>query len=73
LGAPLLCSTAAVNEPLVVASHSRRLAARLAAAGSQVELLELPWAEHAFDFVFDGWGGQCARPLLLDFLRRQLG
>lgn len=38
--------------------HSRRLDARLAAAGVPHALVELPWAVHAFDYNFTGPGGQ---------------
>jgi len=32
----------------------------------------LPYAQHAFDYNFDGWGSQIARQIMLDFLRRHL-
>ncbi|HEV7903610.1 MAG TPA: dienelactone hydrolase family protein, partial [Pyrinomonadaceae bacterium] len=29
----------------------------------------IPYAQHAFDYNFDGWGSQIARQLMSEFLR----
>jgi acetyl esterase/lipase len=42
------------------------------AAGNRVELLEIPWAEHAFDAVFSGSGNQMALQTIEKFLREVL-
>ena len=44
----------------VEAKYGARLGERLAATGTKVAYLELPWAEHAFDEVFNGVGSQVA-------------
>jgi hypothetical protein len=35
-------------------------------------LVELPWANHTFDFRWGGWGSQIARSTLRDFLEDHL-
>jgi acetyl esterase/lipase len=44
----------------VEAKYGARLAERLAATGTRVAYLEIPWAEHAFDEVFNGPSSQVA-------------
>jgi len=44
----------------VEAKYGARLGDRLAATGTQVAYLEIPWAEHAFDEVFNGVSSQVA-------------
>ena len=44
----------------VEAKYGARLAAQLAKAGTRVGYLEIPWAEHAFDEVFNGVSSQVA-------------
>jgi hypothetical protein len=34
--------------------------------------LLIPYAQHAYDYNFDGWGSQLTRPLILNFLREHL-
>jgi acetyl esterase/lipase len=42
---------------------------KLQAAGNHVSLLELPWAEHAFDLVFSGIGSRIAMARIERFLQ----
>jgi hypothetical protein len=35
-------------------------------------LVELPWANHTFDFVWGGWGSQITRSALGEFLENSL-
>jgi len=44
----------------VEARYGARLGERLAASGTTVAYLEIPWAEHAFDEVFNGVSSQVA-------------
>lgn len=34
------------------------------------ETLYIPYAQHGFDYNFNGWGAQIAKPLILDFLTK---
>jgi acetyl esterase len=52
----------------VSVEHSRRLARGLRAAGQDVELVEIPLADHAFDARPGGFGEQLARQMILRFL-----
>ncbi len=53
--------------------HIERLAARLRAAGVPHETVLLPYAQHGFDFVFDGWSGQITQVTVGRFLERYVG
>jgi acetyl esterase/lipase len=46
------------RDEIVPVVQSRRLAARLTAAGNPVAYLELPWSAHGFDAAFNGLGSQ---------------
>jgi acetyl esterase/lipase len=48
------------RDNIVEARYGRRLRDSLAAKGNQVAYLEIPWAEHAFDEVFNGPSSQLA-------------
>lgn len=50
----------------------RELAQRLRASGTPVALLEVPWAEHGFEYVPSGPGAQLARHHVERFLDRVL-
>jgi acetyl esterase/lipase len=56
---------------LVRAENTRRLAARLAAAGRPVEALVIPMADHGFDVRSGGIGEQLARAAILRFLSKR--
>lgn len=48
------------RDHLVQAKFGRRLSDRLQATGTTAVFLEIPWAEHAFDAVFNGVSNQLA-------------
>jgi acetyl esterase/lipase len=48
------------RDHIVKPVFARELHEKLRAAGNQSVLLEIPWAEHAFDAVFSGPGNQLA-------------
>ncbi|CAA9305368.1 MAG: hypothetical protein AVDCRST_MAG77-6044 [uncultured Chloroflexi bacterium] len=48
--------------------HSERLASRLQVAGVPHETVLVPYAQHGFDYVFDGWGGQIVQATVARFL-----
>ena len=56
------------RDHIVEARFGRALHARLRAAGATSILLELPWAEHAFDLVPNGLSGQLALYYTEEFL-----
>lgn len=48
------------RDHIVQAKFGRSLSERLRAVGSRAIFLEIPWAEHAFDAVFNGVSNQLA-------------
>ncbi|MGK5629277.1 alpha/beta hydrolase fold domain-containing protein [Streptomyces sp. URMC 123] len=56
------------HDRLVPVAQARELSARLSAAGAVHEYVEIPWADHAFDYNWGNWGTQIARPVLARFL-----
>jgi acetyl esterase/lipase len=56
------------RDHIVEARFGRALHARLRAAGATSILLELPWAEHAFDLIPNGLSGQLALYYTEEFL-----
>ncbi|WP_404787451.1 alpha/beta hydrolase fold domain-containing protein [Altericista sp. CCNU0014] len=48
------------RDRVVQAKYGRALEQRLRAAGTQAAFLEIPWADHAFDTVFNGLSNQLA-------------
>jgi acetyl esterase/lipase len=58
------------HDQFVSVSHANLLAARLSAANVPHELLIIPYAEHAFDFIQGGLAGQLAEHAILQFLDR---
>jgi acetyl esterase/lipase len=48
------------RDNIVEARYGRRLRDALMASGNQVAYLEIPWAEHAFDELFNGPSAQLA-------------
>ena len=60
------------HDQLVGDEHTRRLVSRLQASNAPHHVIYLPYAQHAFDYNFNGWGSQLARQSLLDFLQRYL-
>ena len=49
------------RDHVVLSRFGARLDDRLRAAGATSVLLEIPWAEHAFDFIANGPSGQLSR------------
>jgi acetyl esterase len=60
------------DDQIVPPGQSELLADRLQRAGVPHQLVELPWANHTFDFRWGGWGSQITRSTLQDFLEDQL-
>jgi acetyl esterase/lipase len=61
------------RDQLVRAENMELLASRLAAARVSSDSVRLGYAQHGFDYNFDGWGSQIAQPLIAAFLRAHLG
>lgn len=57
------------RDELVWFRQSERLAARLESLGTPHYFVRLPWATHAFDFNFNGPGGQISTYAVETFLR----
>ncbi|HEV2882507.1 MAG TPA: alpha/beta hydrolase [Pyrinomonadaceae bacterium] len=60
------------RDQLVSDRHMTLLTERLSQQRVSHRALLIPYAQHAFDYNFDGWGSQLTRPLLLNFLREHL-
>jgi acetyl esterase/lipase len=60
------------DDQIVPPGQSELLAHRLRGAGVPHRLVELPWANHTFDFRWGGWGSQITRSTLRDFLEAHL-
>ncbi len=57
------------KDPLTWYKQSERLSEKLSAHGVPNMYIELPWGTHAFDFSFNGPGGQISRYAIEKFLR----
>ncbi len=57
------------DDEIVPSGESELLAGRLREASVSHRLVELPWANHTFDFLWGGWGSQITRFALDEFLR----
>ncbi len=60
------------DDQIVPPGQSELLADRLREAGVPHRLVELPWANHTFDFLWGGWGSQITRSTLQEFLEVHL-
>jgi acetyl esterase/lipase len=60
------------HDRLVGVRHARFLREALEWAGVPHRVVVLPWADHGFDFFFDGWGSQITQPIMRDFLQTHL-
>ena len=60
------------EDEIVPPGESELLAGRLREAGVPHRLVELPWANHTFDFLWGGWGSQVTRSSLGRFLEKHL-
>ena len=61
------------RDHIVKLVFARELHRKLQDAGNRAILLEIPWAEHAFDAVFSGAGSQLALHYIERFLRETVG
>jgi acetyl esterase/lipase len=61
------------HDQLVRAENMERLALRLEESRVPHRAVFLAYAQHGFDYNFNGWGSQVFRPVLLDFLREHTG
>jgi acetyl esterase/lipase len=57
---------------LVGVQHARFMAQALERAGVPHRVLILPWANHGFDYVSDGWGAQISEAEIKTFLATNL-
>jgi acetyl esterase/lipase len=60
------------DDQIVPPGQSELLADRLRGIGVPHRLVELPWANHTFDFRWGGWGSQITRSTLSGFLEDHL-
>lgn len=60
------------RDQLVRAENMELLASHLAAARVPFDAMRIDYAQHGFDYNFDGWGSQIAQPLITAFLREHL-
>lgn len=60
------------RDQLVRDENMRLLAARLAETGVAHKTISLGYAQHGFDYNFNGFGSQIAQTVMLDFLRVNL-
>ena len=59
------------EDQLVRAENLDILAGKLKNAGVPHETLRLPYAQHGFDYNFNGWGSQIAQTVILNFLKNR--
>jgi acetyl esterase/lipase len=59
-------------DQLVKIENMELLQTRLEAARVPFDAVRLTYAQHGFDYNFNGWGSQIAQPLLLKFLQTNL-
>jgi acetyl esterase/lipase len=60
------------HDQLVLSENVERIAPKLAAAGVPFTYVYLPWANHGFDYNFNGWGYQIAQAEISKFLDSHL-
>ena len=60
------------DDQTVPPGQSELLGERLREAGVPHRLVELPWANHTFDFLWGGWSAQITRSALKEFLENHL-
>ncbi len=60
------------RDQLVRAKNMDLLSSRLAAARVPSDAVRFAYAQHGFDYNFDGWGSQIAQPVIAAFLRANL-
>ena len=57
------------QDQLVRDENMHRLADKLTVFGVAHRTLLIPYAQHGFDYNFNGWGAQISKSVMLDFLR----
>jgi len=72
-GAPPSLMLHGGRDQVVGVQHTERLAAALVANNVAHQAVYLPYAQHGFDYNFNGWGSQIAQPVILRFLETHLG
>jgi len=60
------------DDQTVPPGQSELLGERLREAGAPHRMVELPWANHTFDFLWGGWSAQITRSTLKQFLENHL-
>ena len=60
------------HDQLVLPENVERIMPKLAAAGVPFTYVYLPWANHGFDYNFNGWGSQIAQAEIVKFLDSHL-
>lgn len=60
------------QDQLVRSENLNLLDERLKQAGVAHKIVFLGYAQHGFDYNFNGWGAQIVQPVLLDFLRENI-
>lgn len=60
------------RDQLVRRENMNRLAERLEHAGVAHDTISISYAQHGFDYNFNGWGAQIVKPVMLEFLARHL-
>jgi acetyl esterase/lipase len=60
------------HDQLVLSENVERIIPKLAAAGVPFTYVYLPWANHGFDYNFNGWSSQIAQAEIGEFLDSHL-
>ena len=60
------------EDQLVRTENMDRLADKLKEANVSHEIILIPYAQHGFDYNFNGWGAQIVKPVMLEFLNENL-
>jgi acetyl esterase/lipase len=60
------------HDQLVLSENTERIIPKLAAAGVPFTYIYLPWANHGFDYNFNGWSSQIAQAEIIKFLDSHL-
>ncbi len=60
------------QDQLVRRENMERLARVLEESSAPHKTLSIPYAQHGFDYNFNGWGAQIVQPVMLRFLRAHL-
>jgi acetyl esterase/lipase len=71
-GDPTTFLTHGGDDQIVPPGESELLAEQLKEAGVPHRLVKLPWANHTFDFLWEGWSSQITRSSLGAFLESRL-